>query len=79
MTYFMADTSEMVTLRVSPLVWESIAYPYMGFQNSSDINMDIHMMFGCQSSFIHTSGDIHIDIQAGISKQEHSALGIRKQ
>jgi len=37
------------------------------------------MIFGCQSSIIHTSVDIHIDIQAWISKQGHFATDIRKQ
>ena len=37
------------------------------------------MMFGCQSSIIHTSVDIHIDIQGGISIQGHSEIDIRKQ
>jgi len=37
------------------------------------------MIFGCQSSIIHTSVDIHIDIQARISMQGHSAMDIRKQ
>jgi len=37
------------------------------------------MVFGCQSSFIHTSVDIHIDIQAGVSMQGHYAIDIRKQ
>ena len=37
------------------------------------------MIFGCQSSIIHISVDIHIDIQARISMQEHSAMDIRKQ
>jgi len=37
------------------------------------------MIFGCQSSIIHTSVDIHIDIQAPISMQGHSAMDIRKQ
>ena len=37
------------------------------------------MIFRCQSSIIHTSVDIHIDIQAGISKKGHSAMDIRKQ
>jgi len=31
------------------------------------------MIFGCQSSIIHTSVDIRIDIQAGISMQGNSA------
>jgi len=38
--------------------------------------MDIHE---CQSSIIHTSMDIHIDIQAGISMQGYYAIDIRKQ
>jgi len=37
------------------------------------------MIYGCQSSIIHTSVDIYIDIQAGISMQGHSAMDIRKQ
>jgi len=37
------------------------------------------MIFGYQFSPIHTSVNIHIDIQAGISMQEHSAMDIRKQ
>jgi len=37
------------------------------------------MIFGCHSSIIHTRVDIHIDIQARISLQGHSAMGIRKQ
>ena len=36
------------------------------------------MIFGCQSSITYTSVDIHIDIQAGISMQGHSAMDIRK-
>jgi len=40
--------------------------------------MDIHD-FGRQSSIIHTSVDIHIDFQARISMQGHSAMDIRKQ
>jgi len=36
------------------------------------------MIFGCQSWIIHASVDIHIDIQAGISMQGHSAMDIRK-
>jgi len=37
------------------------------------------MIFGCQSSIIHSSVDIHIDIQARISMQGQSAMDIRKQ
>jgi len=37
------------------------------------------MIFVCQSSIIHTSLDIHIDIQAGVSMQGHSAMDVRKQ
>ena len=37
------------------------------------------MIFGCQSSIIHTSVDIHIDIQARISMQGHFAMDSRKQ
>jgi len=37
------------------------------------------MIFGCQSSIIQTSVDIHIDIKAGISIQGHSAMDIRKE
>jgi len=40
--------------------------------------MNIHD-FGCQYSIIHTSVDIHIDIQAGISMQGYSEMDIRKQ
>jgi len=36
------------------------------------------MIFGYQSSIIHASVDIHIDIQARISIQGHSAMDIRK-
>ena len=43
-----------------------------------DINMNIHD-FLCQSSIIHTSVDIHIDVQAGISIQGHSEMDILKQ
>jgi len=35
------------------------------------------MNFGCQSSIIHTSEGIHIDIQARM--QGHSAMDIRKK
>jgi len=37
------------------------------------------MIFGCQSSIIHTSVDVHIDIQVRISMQGHSAMDIREQ
>ena len=37
------------------------------------------MIFGCQSSIIHISVDIHIDIQARISMQGHSAMDTSKQ
>jgi len=36
------------------------------------------MIFECQSSIIHTSVDINIDIEAGISMQGHSVMNIRK-
>jgi len=36
------------------------------------------MIFGCQSSIIHTSVDIHLGIQARISMQGHSTMDIRK-
>jgi len=36
------------------------------------------MIFGCQSSSIHTSVDINIDIHLRISSQGHSAIDIRK-
>jgi len=36
------------------------------------------MIFGCQSSIIHASVDIHIDIQPGKSMQGHSAMDIKK-
>jgi len=35
------------------------------------------MIFGCQSSIIHASVDIHIDIQARISMQGHPIIDIR--
>jgi len=50
----------------------------MDFQKSTDINMAIHV-FGCESSNIHISVDIHIDIQARVSMQGHSVMDIRKQ
>ena len=34
------------------------------------------MIFGCQSSNIHKSEDIHTDIQAGISMQAHAATAV---
>jgi len=37
------------------------------------------MIFGCQSSIIHTSVDIHIDIPAGISMKGRPAMDIRKR
>ena len=37
------------------------------------------MIFGCQFSITNTSVDIHIDIQAGIFMQGHSAMDIRKK
>jgi len=58
------------------LVRESIAYPYMDFQKSTVINMDIHA-FGYQSSIIYARVDIHIDIQSGISMRGHSTMDIR--
>ena len=73
-----------LTLRVDisrvefSLVRESIANPCMDFQKFLDINMGIHD-FLCQSSIIHTSVDIRIDIQVRISLQGHSAMDIRKQ
>jgi len=36
------------------------------------------MIFGCQASIIHTSKDIHIEIQAGITMQGYSAMDICK-
>ena len=60
------------------LVRESIAYPYMDFQNSR-ISKWISMIFGCQFSIIHISVDIHINIKFGISMQGHSAMDISKQ
>jgi len=39
----------------------------------------ISRIFGCQSSITHTSVDIHLDIQAGISMQGHCAMDIRRQ
>jgi len=55
-----------------------MANPCMDFQKSTDFNTDIHD-FGWQSSIIHTSVDIHIDTQARISIQGHSAMDIRKE
>jgi len=37
------------------------------------------MTFGCQSLIIHTSVDIHIDIQVRISMQGYFAMDISKQ
>ena len=37
------------------------------------------MIFGCQSSIIHSSVDVLIDIQARVSMPGHSAMDIRKQ
>jgi len=48
----------------------------MYFQKSMVIHRYIHD-FGM--SVIHTSVDIHIDIQAGLSEQGHSAMDIREQ
>jgi len=36
------------------------------------------MIFGCQSSILHTRVDIHINIKAGISIQGHSTIDVRK-
>jgi len=47
----------------------------MDFQESTDIW--ISMIFGCHSSIIHISGDIHIDIQARISMEGHPEMDIR--
>jgi len=55
-----------------------IAYSYMDIQYPR-ISTRISMIFGYQFSIIHTSVDIHIDIQPGISMQGHSAMDIRKQ
>ena len=38
---------------------ESIAYPYMDFKNPR-ISIWISIVFGCQSSILHTSVDVHI-------------------
>jgi len=54
--------------------WSERAYPCMDIQKSTDINM----IFGCQSSVIHTSVDIHINMQLWISMYGHSAMNIRK-
>ena len=40
--------------------------------------MWISMIFGCQSSILHTSVDIHSDIQAGISMQGNSTMDVRQ-
>jgi len=49
-----------------------------GFPNTRRISTLISIIFGCQSSIIHTRVDIYIDIQAGISMQGHSAMDSRK-
>jgi len=36
----------------------------------------ISKIFGCQSSILHTSVDIHIDIQVEISKQGHFTMDV---
>jgi len=63
-------------MSITALLRESIANPCMDFQKSTDINMDIHDFW--ISPIIHTSVDIHIDIQARICMQGHSAMNIRK-
>jgi len=35
------------------------------------------MIFGCQSSILHTSVDIHIDFQVMIYMQGHSTMDVR--
>jgi len=59
---------------ILPLVRESIAYPFMEFQKSTDINMDIHYFFMSVFNYPYRC----IDIQAGISIQGHSTVDIRK-
>jgi len=49
-----------------------------GFPKNPRMSTWLSMTFGCQSSIIHTSVDIHIDIQAWISMQGHSAMDIHK-
>jgi len=61
------------------LVRESIANPCMDFQISTDINMDIHVFWMSVFDYPYKRNNIHIDIQARISLQEHSTMDIRKQ
>jgi len=49
----------------------------MDFQKSTVIHVDIHD-FGCQSSILRTSEDIHIDIQTRIPMQGHSTMDVRQ-
>jgi len=60
------------------LVRESRAYPHMDFQKSTVITW-IAMIFGCQSSILLTSVDIHIDIQTGIYMQGHFTMDVRER
>jgi len=62
-----------------PLVRESIAYPYMDFQNPR-ISTWISMIFGRQCLIIPASmhTGVHIDIQSKISMSGHSAMDICK-
>ena len=41
--------------------------------------MEIHDFWMSVINIIHTSVDVHIDIQARISMQGHSAMDIRKK
>jgi len=51
-----------------------MAYPYMDFQKSSDINMDISVFFEFSLQL-----SIQVWISTLISKQGHSEMDIRKQ
>jgi len=47
-----------------------LAYPYIDFQTSTVIHMDIH------DFWILANVNIHIDIQAGICMQGHSTMDV---
>jgi len=65
-------------MKQSPVL-KSIAYPYVTFQISTDINTDIYDFWMSVFNYPYTGVDIHIDIPARISMQGHSAMDIRKQ
>ena len=66
-------------LRWSSLIREFIAYPiHTWISKNPRISIWISMIFGCQSLINHTSVDIHIDIQAGISFAECPCMDIRR-